>query len=117
MRVWYMSTCNSVLVSFVQSISAGLVMCIHVHARTMDWGNMVCAVQRDVGRGGRKSFPAVCVIAAVIVWQDFTVFGGSLSSMHAKKICKVSFLSSSSVNVCMNYMYIHVHYIICLQKV
>jgi propionyl-CoA carboxylase beta chain len=22
--------------------------------------------------------------------QDFTVFGGSLSSVHAKKICKVS---------------------------
>ena len=22
--------------------------------------------------------------------QDFTVFGGSLSSIHAKKICKVS---------------------------
>ena len=31
----------------------------------------------------------LCAFHVIAIVQDFTVFGGSLSSMHAAKICKV----------------------------
>lgn len=41
----------------------------------------------------------------MIIFQDFTVFGGSLSMAHANKICKVSQIKIKLDNFCASVIY------------